>query len=111
MTSFIPKEVLDTDGKINSKLEQIEKYLMKGKRDDDAISDLHTVNEDYEDEADDETNPAAFVHSKKEYEDHVFQVIEHDTVLSLIKEHVNKIKKVSNFLLTIILSKRFKKRR
>ena len=72
LTSFIPKEVLDTDGKINSKLELIEKYLMKGKKDDDAISDLHTVNEDYDDEADDETNHDAFVHSKKEYEDHVF---------------------------------------
>lgn len=105
------KSLIETDGKINSKLDQIEKYLMKDKdKDDDVISDLHTVNEDYDDEADDEMNPAAFVHNKKEYEDHVFQVIEHDTVLSEIKKHVAKIKKVQTFLLTIILRKRFLKK-
>ena len=71
MKSYIPQNVLETDGKIKTKLDQIEKYLTKAP-DDDAISDLHTVNEDYDDEADDDLNPAAFVHNKKEYEDHVF---------------------------------------
>jgi predicted RNA-binding protein len=43
---------------------------------------LHTVKEDeYDDECDNDMNPAAFIHNKKEYEDHLMQVIEYDTVL------------------------------
>ena len=52
-------------------------------------------------------NPEAFVHNKKEYEDHIFEVIEHDTVLKEIKLHIAKIKKVQTFLLTCVLRKRF----
>lgn len=32
-----------------------------------TLSDLHTVTEDEQDSEDDEMNPAAFIHNKKEY--------------------------------------------
>ena len=57
-----------------------------------TISDLHTVKEDEYDDEDDEINPAAFVHNRKEYEDHIQQVIENDLVQKMIEEHINKIK-------------------
>ena len=43
-------------------------------------------------------NPHLFVHNKKEYADHIFQAVEYDTVLKLIKEHFAKIEKVKSFL-------------
>ena len=60
----MPQELRDAEGLINSKLNELEKYLAV-KKDDDLISDLHTVNEEYDEEDDD--NPAAFVHNKQEY--------------------------------------------
>ena len=37
-----------------------------------TLSDLHTVTEnDNDGSEDDEMNPAAFIHNKKEYHDHV----------------------------------------
>ena len=42
------------------------------------------MKEDEYDDEDDEINPAAFVHNKKEYEDHLMQVIEYDTILAEI---------------------------
>ena len=37
-----------------------------------TLSDLHTVTEnDNDGSEDDEMNPAAFIHNKKEYQDHV----------------------------------------
>ena len=90
----MPSPLKEVNLDINSKLSEIERYLTK---DDDmsstkqmTISDLHTVKEDY-DEEDDEMNPAAFVHNKQEYADHVFQAVEYDTVLKEIKEHYAKI--------------------
>ena len=72
-----------------------------------TISDLHTVHEDYDEEDDDIMNPAIFVHNKDEYANHAFQAVEHDTVLKEIKAHVNKIKRVKEFMLMCILRKRF----
>lgn len=69
------------------------------KNDEDKISDLHSIKEDeYDDEVDDEMNPHHFVHNKKEYADYVFQAVEKDTVVKMIKEHYAKIEKVKSFL-------------
>ena len=57
-----------------------------------AISDLHTVKEDEDDDEDyAQMNPAAFVHNKEEHAQHIFQAVEYDTVLKEIKEHYAKI--------------------
>jgi len=81
----MPSPLKEVNLDINSKLSEIERYL---NRDEDeksltkqmTVSDLHTVREDY-DEEDDEMNPAAFVHNRQEYAEHVFQAVEYDTVL------------------------------
>jgi len=76
-----------------------------------TLSDLHTVTEnDNDGSEDDEMNPAAFIHNKKEYHDHVMQVIEYDTILEECRIHVNKIKKVKEFLLTCVHRRRFKEK-
>ena len=81
-----PSPIKEANSDINNKLAQLEKYLNNEKKEREAISDLHTVKEDeYDDEVDDEMNPAAFVHNKKEYEDHLMQVVEYDTVLKMIQ--------------------------
>ena len=76
-----------------------------------TISDLHTVHEDYDEEDDDLMNPAVFVHNQEEYASHVFQAVEYDTVLKEIKAHINKIKRVKEFLLMCVLRKRFQRKR
>lgn len=68
----LPQELQDAEGLINSKLNELEKYL-NIKKDDDLISDLHTVNEEYDEEDDD--NPAAFVHNQEEYAGFLHQVV------------------------------------
>ena len=62
-------------------MKEIEKYLNKDDEHNKTMSDLHTVKEDEYDDEDDEMNPSAFVHNQKEYEDHLMQVIQYDTVL------------------------------
>ena len=74
---MLPEEIGQDVRKNNQMLEEIEKYLTKDENKPGAmsLSDLHTVQEDEEDDDDDEMNPAAFIHYKKEYEDHLMQVI------------------------------------
>lgn len=68
----------------------------KKNQDGAAISDLHTVNEDYDDEQDDDDddnmdpnlNPNKFVRSTREYEDHVVNVIETNVLMNEIKQYM-----------------------
>jgi len=76
VVDHMPSPLKEVNMDINSKLNEIERYLNKDEDEKSltkqmTISDLHTVKEDY-DEEDDEMNPAAFVHNKQEYVDHVF---------------------------------------
>ena len=63
-----PSPIKEANSNINNQLAQLEQYFNQKEKKDQAISDLHTVKEDeYDDECDDEMNPAAFIHNKKEY--------------------------------------------
>lgn len=80
---------------IYKKIEELKKALgseKENKSPDRAnISDLHTVNEDYDDEQDDDDefnnmdpnlNPNKFVRSTREYEDHVLNVVESNVIMN-----------------------------
>lgn len=77
------------------------------------------MKEDYDDEEDDDMgeaidpnlNPAKFARSKGEYEDHVLKVIESAVIVNELKEYMQKVKKVKNFLLMVIERNRFLKKR
>ena len=86
----MPSPLKEVNLDINSKLNEIERYLNNDEEDKMSstkqmtISDLHTVKEDYDEEDELEMNPAAFAHNKEEYASHVFQAVEYDTVLKEI---------------------------
>ena len=106
---------------IMKKIEDLKKQLggEKEKSPGRAISDLHTVNENYDDENDEDDmeaidpnlNPNKFVRSKGEYEDHVAKVVETSVIINEIKEYIQKTQKVKNFLIMVVHRRRFLKRR
>lgn len=63
----MPSPLREINNDINSQLSEIEKYLNRDRDADKnsmmAISDLHTVKEDEDDEEDEDMNPAAYVHN------------------------------------------------
>lgn len=63
----MPSPLREINNDIHSQLSEIEKYLNRDKDADKnsmmAISDLHTVKEDEDDEEDEDMNPAAYVHN------------------------------------------------
>jgi len=86
----------DSEHLIYKKIEELKRAL--GEKDNQsaerAISDLHTVQEDYDDEQDIEDdddnidpnlNPSKFVRSTNEYEDHVVKVVESNVIINEIK--------------------------
>lgn len=101
VSTELPVTFHQTEGIINKKLEQLEKLI--GGRDVDAISDLHSIQED----SDDQDN--AFVHTRQEYVDHVYSTVEYAVILAQIKSHFYKVAKVKKFLLSIIRKKRTQK--
>ena len=93
---YIPKNLQDSEHLIYKKIEELKRAL--GEKDNQsaerAISDLHTVQEDYDDEQDLEDdcdnmdpnlNPSKFVRSTREYEDHVVKVVESNVIINEIK--------------------------
>ena len=70
VSTEFPSNFKQTEGEINNKLEQLEKYI-----DNDAISDLHTVHDDSSDDS-----PDCYVHSQQQYTDHVYQTLEYDFI-------------------------------
>ena len=117
---YIPKPMIEQEDMIYKKIAELNKALnpQKPKVDDCAISDLHTVNEDYDDENDDDMdatdpnlNPQAFVRSKREYEEHVAKYVETSVIIDEIKEYIKKVNKVKRFLVMAIYRNRFLKRR
>jgi hypothetical protein len=72
---MLPSEIKASLQQHDQMLKEIEQYLEK--KDDlnnskaMTLSDLHTVGEEDDDSDDDEMNPSAFIHNKKEYQDHL----------------------------------------
>lgn len=121
--NYIPQEIKDSEVIILQKIKELQKALYgnKDEKDEHAISDLHTVNEDYDDENDDEEfggdgidpnlNPNKFVRSTREYEDHIEIIIETNVIVNELKEYMKKVNKVKNFLRMVIHRNRFLKKR
>ena len=100
----------DSEHLIYKKIEELKRAL-EDKSPERAISDLHTVQEDYDDEQDIEDdddnidpnlNPSKFVRSTNEYEDHVVKVVETNVIMNEIKKYMENVKKVKQFLLMVV---------
>jgi hypothetical protein len=102
VSTELPSNFKQTEGEINHKLDQLEKYIVH--RDDDAISDLHTVHEDSSDDS-----PECFLHTQQEYIDHIYQTVEYDFIAKEIAKNVIKVQKVRNALLNWIRKRRYEK--
>ena len=116
---YIPKNLQDSEHLIYKKIEELKRAL-EDKSPERAISDLHTVQEDYDDEQDIEDdgdnidpnlNPSKFVRSTNEYEDHVVKVVETNVIMNEIKKYMENVKKVKQFLLMVVQRHRFLKKR
>jgi predicted transcriptional regulator len=57
VSAELPSKLKQTEGKINMELEQLEKLIVAKDKEADEISDLHSVQEDSDED------PHAFVHS------------------------------------------------
>jgi hypothetical protein len=69
-----------------------------------AISDLHSVREDS-----DEDTPESFVTTKQEYIDYVYEQVEYDLIVNEIHSHIAKVDLVKRTLLAWIHRRRAQK--